>query len=226
LWRGSDFRKKAYNLAAWDLVRWPKSKGGLGVINLSLQNDALLLKQLDKFYRKENVQWVKLIWQKYYATEVPHMAREKGSFWWKDILRMNVQYRGVASCIPNKGDTLCFWEDLLEGKIFAQEFPNLFHFAKDPRISLWKLRRAEQLIDCFRIPMSRQAYNEFLELQEVLAHLQPALPDGNDSWVFIWGQQKYSSRRYYQYQFRSLQPHRTIIWIWRMKCIPKIKFFA
>ena len=87
LWRGKDFRNKGYNLAAWDLVRRPKNKGGLGVINLSIQNDALLLKQLDKFYRKENIQWVNLIWQKYYIDVVPHLAKEKGSFWWKDILR-------------------------------------------------------------------------------------------------------------------------------------------
>jgi hypothetical protein len=44
LWRGKDFNSKRYNLAAWDLVRKPKDKGGLGVINLSIQNDALLLK--------------------------------------------------------------------------------------------------------------------------------------------------------------------------------------
>jgi hypothetical protein len=100
LWRGSDFRKKGYNLAAWDLVRKPKKKGSLGVINLSLQNDALLLKQLDKFYRKENIQSVSLIWEKYYPDGVPHLAREKGSFWWKDILRLHVQYRGVAICTP------------------------------------------------------------------------------------------------------------------------------
>jgi hypothetical protein len=29
------------------------------------------------------------------------LAREKGSFWWKDILRLNVHFRGVAMCIPN-----------------------------------------------------------------------------------------------------------------------------
>jgi hypothetical protein len=78
------------------LVRRPKSKGGLGVINLSLQNDALLLKQLEKFYRKENIQWVNLIWNRYYPDAIPHLAREKGSFWWKDILRLHTQFRGVA----------------------------------------------------------------------------------------------------------------------------------
>ena len=39
----------------------PKDKGGLGIINLSLQNEALLLKHLDKFYKKEDIQLVKLI---------------------------------------------------------------------------------------------------------------------------------------------------------------------
>jgi hypothetical protein len=32
LWRGSEFRKNGYNLAAWNLVQRPKCKGGLGVI--------------------------------------------------------------------------------------------------------------------------------------------------------------------------------------------------
>ena len=42
LWRGSDFRRKGYNLAAWKMVMKPKDKGGLRVVNLQLQNDALL----------------------------------------------------------------------------------------------------------------------------------------------------------------------------------------
>jgi hypothetical protein len=50
-----EFNQKKYNLVAWDLVRRPKSKGGLGVVNLAVQNNALLLKQLDKFYRKADV---------------------------------------------------------------------------------------------------------------------------------------------------------------------------
>ena len=58
----------------------PKEKGGLGVINLRLQNDALLLKQLNKFYNKEDIPWVQLVWSKYYDAKVPHVAREMGSF--------------------------------------------------------------------------------------------------------------------------------------------------
>jgi hypothetical protein len=153
LWRGKDFRNKGYNLAAWDLVRKPKDKGGLGVINLSVQNDALLLKPLDKFYKKANVPWVRLIWDKYYSNVVPHLVKGKGSFWWRDILRLHIQFRGVVVCSPVKGDTISFWGDLINDNILSLVFPSLFEYTKDPNISLWKMMNYANLIDQFRIPM-------------------------------------------------------------------------
>jgi hypothetical protein len=48
----------------------------------------------------------------------------------------------------------------------------------------------------------------------------------NDSWQFIWGQQVYSSSKYYQYQFKNLTPSRVLLWVWKSSCIPTIKFFA
>jgi hypothetical protein len=38
-----------------------KNSGGLGVISLRLQNEALLMKNLDKFVSKADLPWVKLI---------------------------------------------------------------------------------------------------------------------------------------------------------------------
>jgi hypothetical protein len=35
---------KDYNLTAWELVTMPKEKGGLGVKNLHVQNEGLLIK--------------------------------------------------------------------------------------------------------------------------------------------------------------------------------------
>jgi hypothetical protein len=61
LWRGNAIDAKGYNLAAWPTVSVPKTKGGLGVRDLYLQNEALLLKQLDKFYNKKDIPWVHLI---------------------------------------------------------------------------------------------------------------------------------------------------------------------
>lgn len=66
IWRGNDQTKKGGNLADWPMVVKPKEKGGLGVKNLRLQNDALLMKHLYKFYTKADVPWVHLVWSKYY----------------------------------------------------------------------------------------------------------------------------------------------------------------
>jgi hypothetical protein len=105
-------------------------------------------------------------------------------------------------------------------------FPNLLAFAKDTCVSLSKIKNAENLLDFFRLPMSRQAYNELLELQHYLANIALSSENEKDSWSFIWGQQKYSSSKYYNFQFSSIQPNRTVVWIWETKCVPKIKFFA
>jgi hypothetical protein len=49
---------KGSALVAWKKVCRPKNQGGLGVLDLSIQNKALLLKNLHKFYNKHDVPWV------------------------------------------------------------------------------------------------------------------------------------------------------------------------
>jgi hypothetical protein len=58
----------------------------LGIIDLHLQNKALLLKHLDKFYYNADVPWVKLVRDAYYHDTVPHAITLSGSFWWRDVL--------------------------------------------------------------------------------------------------------------------------------------------
>lgn len=114
----------------------PKIKGGLGVINLSIQNDALLLKLLHKFYNKADLPWVNLIWNRYYNNKVPHAVREVGSFWWKDVLRLNTVFRGFARCTLGDGSTVNFWGNLWSDFVLAQHFPNLYDFANNTSISV------------------------------------------------------------------------------------------
>lgn len=46
LWRGSDFNSTKKSLFFQSLVGRPKEKGGLGVIDLRMHNNALLMKNL------------------------------------------------------------------------------------------------------------------------------------------------------------------------------------
>jgi len=67
LWRGSDTNAKGKSLEASPKVTKPKNKGGLGVVDLRSQNEAMLLKHLDKFYNKNDVLWVNMIWHSHYS---------------------------------------------------------------------------------------------------------------------------------------------------------------
>ena len=111
-------------------------------------------------------------------------------------------------------------------EFFSLSLPNLFQFAKSPKASFLKYRTANNLLDCFNIPLTRQAYNEFLALQHELEQLQPITSESKDDWTFIWGQSVYSSSRYYLYHFVNEVPHPAFSCIWKSKCIPKIKFFT
>jgi hypothetical protein len=50
LWLGDDINAKKPPKAAWKLVTKLKSKGGLGIIRLRLQNEVILMKNLHKFF--------------------------------------------------------------------------------------------------------------------------------------------------------------------------------
>jgi hypothetical protein len=50
------------------MITKPKLNGGLGVLKLETQNEALLLKYLHKFCNNHDLPWVSLIWNNYYMT--------------------------------------------------------------------------------------------------------------------------------------------------------------
>lgn len=67
LWRGFDANNRTPPEAAWTLVCDLKENGGLGVLNLHIQNESILLKHLHKFFNRMDIPWVHLIWNTYYA---------------------------------------------------------------------------------------------------------------------------------------------------------------
>lgn len=124
LWRGSNALVKRKSLAAWHKVCRVKDKGGLGVITLYIQNVALLLKHLHKFYTAVGMPWVRLIWDSYYRAKVPHLNFNKGSFWWRDIIQLTDIFRAISHCIIQFGTTVLLWDDLWNGEIRRNKFPD------------------------------------------------------------------------------------------------------
>jgi hypothetical protein len=108
-WRGSDLNKKGICLAAWSKVQRPKAQGGLGVIDLVVQNKALLFKHLHKFFNKADVHWVYLTWKAHYTRALAPQARNpRGSFWWRALCRLFDQNRAISKAVVSRGGTTMF----------------------------------------------------------------------------------------------------------------------
>ena len=52
-------------------------------------------------------------------------------------------------------------------------------------ISLKRVRENENIVDLFRIPMTRQAHNELLQLEDDVSELSSYDHEENDEWTFI-----------------------------------------
>lgn len=76
----------------------------------------------------------------------------------------------------------------------------------------------------FHLPLFAQA---FQELQPLLTLLESVnLSQDNDVWVYIWGNLKYSSQKFYALNFRALQPPSHFLWLWKCKTTSKVKVFG
>lgn len=91
-----------------------KNQGGLGIIDIKHQNDALLMKYLDKFYNSSDLPWVTLTWNKFYSdSQTPPQARSLvGSFWWKDVLKLFDNFRNLLPVLQTEAIQFCFGMDL------------------------------------------------------------------------------------------------------------------
>lgn len=108
LWRGSDLNSKKPTSAAWPMVCRSKAEGGLGALNLRTQNEDLLMKFLHKFFNRDDIPWVNLVWESYYSNGKLPVRNNKGSFWWKDIIKLLDVFKGLAKVDLKDGRTCLF----------------------------------------------------------------------------------------------------------------------
>uniref|UniRef100_A0A0A9U841 Uncharacterized protein n=1 Tax=Arundo donax TaxID=35708 RepID=A0A0A9U841_ARUDO len=137
-----------------------------------MQNEALLLKHLHKFYNKHDIPWINLIWNTHYnAGQILHALVEKGSFWWKDILRFSDHFRGIAAATAGNGSTILLWQDVCNGSYLKEELPRLFSFVRNDNISLQQFLHNPTPHDNFHVPLSMQALEELQVLQTTITQI-------------------------------------------------------
>lgn len=187
--------QRKQSLDSWDMVCKPKDKGGLGILNLRHQNDALLMKHLHKFYNRADIPWVRLVWQTHYRDSVPHLDKLCGSFWWKYVMKLSEQFLLFASCHVQDGRSVSFWLDPWLGQPFCLQYPRVFSFVKEFDWSVFRVHNTGSMNQMLHLPLSEEAHEEYLNVIQMGA-LHPVDHSLADSWTFTWGEVYSSSRRY------------------------------
>jgi hypothetical protein len=213
------------------MVCRPKEKGGLRIINLQTQNDALLMKHLYRFFNHEDTPWVKMMWQAYYQTCTPQVTGKVDSFWWRDVCKLITKFRGISTCKAGNGEDILFWKDNWREGLLADQYDRLYSFAIDPDVTLGVLLKCTEesdLLAHFAIPISEQAYEEMLQLKDIISELnsETGLRERTDQWVFSQGKGVFSSAAYYKFMFDGLQVSPILNKLWKSRCLHKQKVFC
>jgi hypothetical protein len=92
----------------------------------------------------------------------------KGSFWWRDILKLLGKFKSLASVNINLGDTCLLWHDFWNGSLHSQVLHQLFSFARSPFISINNAKAITDVRQLFHLSITQEAYEQLLTLAEDL----------------------------------------------------------
>ena len=102
--------------------------------------------------------WVQLIWDKHYRNGKLPSQIKKGSFWWRDNLKLLDAFKEMAMNIQN-GSTCLFWFDLWGGQVQNQTYLELFSFAKKNCCQCKKPENLSLSEKCFTYHFWRKLFN-------------------------------------------------------------------
>jgi len=114
-------------------------------------------------------------------------------------------FRGISSCIVGNGSTVLFWSDVCNNHLLQEKFPRLYSYAKDKRISVAKFLENNTMMAQFHLPLSEQAHQEYMELQDLLQNIQ-VQEHSKDTWHYIWGTSTHASSKFYNFPYKNVSP--------------------
>lgn len=140
LWHGHKGQDMRYiSLVTWELVTKPKKLGGLGVLNLTTMNRALLSKVMWQWQHVNKPDWMQLIQMETLSAK-PWNAANATNFWrslkhMESFMEVSVQFK------MGDGSHIRFWKDAWRGSAIMNQYPLLYSFALNKDISVYEVRR-------------------------------------------------------------------------------------
>jgi hypothetical protein len=212
----------------------PKEQGGLGILDLQLQNKCLYVANTDGM-------WQTLLQNKYLRSKslTQVAAKPYGSHFWRGLMHKKDEVLAKGSFEIKDGTNVRFWDDTWVGdKPLKVQYPNLYNIVRDPHANVSKIMATIPLNISFRRALVDNKLRDWLSLVAQISHVE--LTDDSDYFKWSLNREltddsdyfKWSLNRSDLYTVRSLyhhlidtQPpfhHRKI---WKMRIPLKIKTF-
>ncbi|KAL4285455.1 hypothetical protein GQ457_16G030360 [Hibiscus cannabinus] len=175
LWDGSLERKKIH-WVKWSDVCLPKSLGGLGIIDLEVQNRALLGKWIWKFANDKEGHWQNIIAKKYQynlKSLLPHSQQNGRLSWiWNGIIKSFEKDDQFGICIRSNlkiqlgdGSLINFWHDIWLCDVPLRiKFPRIFAICTNKTGVIADFGRKEAGGWVWNIPLRRPLFDREIEI--------------------------------------------------------------
>ncbi|XP_061346042.1 uncharacterized protein LOC133291745 [Gastrolobium bilobum] len=112
-WGDLDSKRRAHDVA-WEHLCQPMDCGGLGIINLRIQNEAFMQKLAWQLIKDQNSLWAQVLLGKYGRNHDPNrslIAKLSDSTLWKNICIARTKLSQHLEWVVENGKTACFWTD-------------------------------------------------------------------------------------------------------------------
>jgi hypothetical protein len=182
-WQCAEHKKK-YRLARWGILKKPKDIGGLGIVDLDIQNKCLLSKWLFKMSNEEGV-WQDILKKKYFRNKtLAQVERKKGdSHFWSGLMEVKSLLLERGRFSIQSGTQTRFWEDLWIGnRPLMDKYTSLYNIVRKKNMTVAQVLSTTPLNVSFRRALEGENWANWLRLVGSILTIQ--LNEHNDS--FIW----------------------------------------
>ncbi|KAL4368710.1 hypothetical protein GQ457_05G000030 [Hibiscus cannabinus] len=242
LWGGSADKRKIH-WVKWSEVCLPKSLGGLGVIDLDVQNRALCGKWIWKFASNRKSFWSEIMVSKYkYDSNclIPSSkVKGKPSWIWNNIIKSFEAEDPVGLCLKNNlkvqvgdGSTVRFWMDCwITDTPLSVAFPRIFAVCSSKLGTIADFGRKENGVWVWNIPLRRQLFDWEIEIWNSLLELLNGFRNSSvdEDWV-RWmgsGDGKFSVKSLVSNLYGHIKSEKEWgVAVWRGVAPPKVEVFT
>ncbi|WVZ99656.1 hypothetical protein U9M48_044919 [Paspalum notatum var. saurae] len=219
-----DHRINISTIVKWDILYRPKDQGGLGILNLQVQNKCLLAKWLVNLLNTMACGNNSLTNKYLHSTSLTQVkARPYDSHFWRGLMKIKDEVFSLGSFVVKNGSKTRFWEDTWIGDIpFKVKYPLIYNIVREPHATVAKVMATSPLQVSFRRSL---VDNKLIEWQSLVAQITHVnLVDESDIFRNMTSSKLYTVRSHYLHLIDRNPPFRHK-GIWKIKIPLKIKIF-